>query len=86
MRITIPAGTTLTAENGVGMLVGDESFADVVAVDHVLTVRFEDGEEYTVRLRDLRAGTVFASGQNVTSVNGVATPDDYTPSPGGRMS
>lgn len=81
MTILIPAGTDLVPADlpGGPMRVVDDSTAEIVAFDHgtgpgheILTVKFEDGEEYTVRAAHVGAGRIYENpGANVTSRNGV---------------
>lgn len=92
MTISIPAGTSLYPTDGPErrMYVADDSTAEIVDFDAwtgVYTVRFEDGEEYTVPCRELTAanGTFINIGNHVGSVNGNPVVDRYASQPGGTV-
>ena len=79
MTISIPAGTVLTDEQGRAMTVCDASSADITDFDiaaDLYTVKFEDGEEYTVTRGALMAPTAIHinPGNNIISRNGVSQP------------
>lgn len=71
MTIRIPADTTLRPTDVdapfAEMRVMDESTADIVAFDArtgVLTVKFEDGEEYEVKRADLSPSEIYENPGN----------------------
>lgn len=74
MTIIIPAGSLLLREDGVAMELGDEGSGEVVEYDArrgIVTVKFEDGEEYTVSRARIPGPIYVNPGNNVTSRNGV---------------
>lgn len=81
MTITIPAGSLLLTADGVAMHVVDESVGEVVDYDArrgIVTVKFEDGEEYTVSRARIPGPIYTNPGNNVTSRNGVKVQGSLT--------
>jgi hypothetical protein len=81
MTIDIPAGTSLRSArfSQAAMYVADDSTADIVDFDiatGIYTVKFEDGEEYTITRAALMASTEIHvnPGNNIVSRNGVRQP------------